>query len=69
MYKSNVNCSVLKAYLDFLLKQGLIEERTVGKSKVVYANTVHGTAVLKAFRELQKELPIKEESRISPTLY
>ncbi len=31
MYKANVNCSVLKEYLDFLIKQGLVEERTVGK--------------------------------------
>lgn len=70
MYKSNVNCSVLKEYLDFLLKQGLIEERMVGKSKVVYANTVHGIVVLKSFRELQKALPVKEEdSKTSPILY
>ncbi len=70
MYKSNVNCSVLKEYLDFLIKQGLIEERTVGKSRVVYANTARGTAVLKGFRELNKALPIKEEDhKIPPELY
>ncbi len=32
MYKANVNCSVLKEYLDFLIKQGLVEERTVRKT-------------------------------------
>lgn len=70
MYRSNVNCSVLKEYLDFLLKQGLIEERVVGKGKMVYANTARGTAVLKSFRELQKVLPVKkEDSKISPMLY
>ena len=33
MYKANVNCTVLKEYLDFLIKQGLIEERVIGKSR------------------------------------
>jgi len=39
MYKANVNCSVLKQYLEFLLKQNLVEERTVGKQRVAYAIT------------------------------
>jgi predicted transcriptional regulator len=39
MYKANVNCSVLKEYLDFLIKQGLVEERTIGKRRVVFAIT------------------------------
>ena len=30
MYKANVNCRVLKEYLDYLLKQGLVEERIIG---------------------------------------
>ena len=37
MYKANVNCSILKEYLDFLIGQGLVEERIVGKRRVVYA--------------------------------
>jgi predicted transcriptional regulator len=61
MYKANVNCNILKGYLDFLIKQGLIEERVVGKSKLVYANTARGTAVIKFFRELNKALPVIEE--------
>ena len=70
MYKANVNCKVLKEYLDFLLAQGLIEERLVGKRKVVYANTQKGIAVLKYFRELSTALPIVEEkSKISPFSY
>jgi predicted transcriptional regulator len=63
MYKANVNCSVLKEYLDFLLKQGLVEERIVGKSRTVYAVTQHGISVLKYFRELEQVLPIIEEPR------
>jgi len=63
MYKANVNCSVLKEYLDFLIKQNLIEERAIGKSRVVYAVTQRGITVLKYFRELKEILPIVEEAR------
>ena len=61
--KANVNCSVLKQYLEFLIKQNLVEERTVGKRRVVYATTQRGITVLKYFRELKQVLPIVEESR------
>ena len=63
MYKANVNCSVLKEYLEFLTKQGLVEERTVAKQRVVYAVTQRGITVLKYFRELKQVLPIVEETR------
>jgi predicted transcriptional regulator len=63
MYKANVNCSVLREYLDFLIKQNLVEERNVGKSRKVFAITQRGTTVLKYFRELQQILPIIEETR------
>ena len=63
MYKANVNCRVLKEYLDFLTKQSLIEERPVGKSRTVFAITQRGIMVLKYFRELKQVLPIVEETR------
>ena len=63
MYKANVNCSVLTEYLEFLLKQGLVEERLLKKSRTVYAVTQHGITVLKSFRELTQALPIVEESK------
>ena len=63
MYKANVNCSVLKEYLDFLMKQNLVEERIVGKARVVFAVTPRGITVLKYFRELKEVLPIVEEAR------
>jgi predicted transcriptional regulator len=63
MYKANVNCKVLKEYLDFLVGQGLVEERIVGKRRVVYAITQRGLTVLKYFRELEQVLPIVEEAR------
>ena len=71
MYKSNVNCSVLKKYLDFLIKQELIEEKTLRKERIAYAVTQRGLAVLGYFRELQILLPILEEdkSRMPPILY
>jgi predicted transcriptional regulator len=36
MYKVNVNCDVLSKNVVFLIKQGLIEERNVGKGKIFY---------------------------------
>ena len=63
MYKANVNCKVLKEYLDFLIKQNLIEERPVGKNRTVFAITQRGITVLKYFRELKQVLPIVEEAR------
>ncbi len=63
MYKANVNCSILKEYLDFLVDQGLVEERIVGKRRVVYATTQRGLTVLKYFKELEQALPIMEETR------
>ena len=62
MYKANVNCSVLKEYMVFLIKQGLVEEKAIGKRRVVYAVTQRGIMVLKYFRELKQVLPIVEES-------
>lgn len=66
MYKANVNCSVLKQYLNFLIQQDLVEERTIGKKRVVYAITQKGITVLKYFRELKTVLPLVEESRRLP---
>ena len=68
MYKANVNCSVLKEYLTFLMDQGLVEERNLRKRRVVYAVTQRGLTVLRYFRELKQVLPILEEDqrRIPP---
>ena len=63
MYKANVNCSLLKELLDFLIKQGLVEERNVAKQRVVYAVTQRGVTVIKYLRELKQALPIIEETR------
>ena len=69
MYKSNVNCSVLKEQLDFLKKNCLVEERVMKRERVVFAITPRGTTVLKAFREIKQIFPIEEEKRQTPLLY
>ena len=71
MYKANVNCSVLKEYLDFLTQQKLVEEKALRKERIVYEITEKGLTVLKYFRELQIMLPVLEEDKASipPMLY
>jgi predicted transcriptional regulator len=54
---------LLKEYLGFLVGQGLVEERIVGKQRMVYVTTQRGVRVLKCFRELEQALPIVEEAR------
>jgi predicted transcriptional regulator len=61
MYKSNINCNILKEYMGFLIKQGLVEERTVKKRHIVFAVTQRGITVLKHFQELTQEISALEE--------
>ena len=71
MYKANVNCSVLKQYLDFLIQRNLVEEQTFRKKKnkrVVYAVTERGRTVLEYFRKLNSALQITEEANKIPAL-
>ena len=68
MNKANVNCSILKECLDFLTKQGLVEEKIIGKERKVYAITQLGLKVLEQFRELKEMLPIAEDPVYSSTL-
>jgi predicted transcriptional regulator len=63
MHKTNVNCIILKEYLEFLIKQGLVEERTIREKSTVFVVTERGITVLKYFRELTRVLPIVEEAR------
>jgi len=72
MYKANVNCSVLRQYLDFLIQHNLVEEQTLHKKRhkirVVYAITERGLTVLKYFRELNSALRIIDEAQKIPAL-
>ncbi len=69
MYKSNVNCSVLKEQLDFLMKNNLVEERLMKREQVVFAITQRGTTVLKAFREIRQIFPLEEKKSQIPLFY
>ena len=70
MYKSNVNCSVLKEYLDFLIQQELVAEKTIKKERIVYTITEKGLTVLKYFRELQIMIPIFDDNKAKiPIIY
>ena len=70
MYKANVNCSVLIEYLGFLIQKELVEERSVGKNRTIYAITQRGITVIKYFAELKRVLPIvEEEQRHAPPLF
>lgn len=53
MYKADVNCSVLKGMLDFLIGKKLIETFTVkGKGKERYRLTENGREKLKTMKDL-----------------
>jgi predicted transcriptional regulator len=60
MYKANLNSNVVKENLVFLIKQHLVEERTIARSQVVFTVTQRGITVLNYFRELTQVLPIIE---------
>jgi predicted transcriptional regulator len=63
MHMANVNCTVLKEYLDSLAKQGLVKEKISGREKTVYAITQRGVIVLNRLREVKEMLPKVEETQ------
>jgi predicted transcriptional regulator len=69
MYKSGVNCGVLKQCLDLLIRHNLVEEHTRQKRgkkpSVVYAITERGLTALRNAMEINNALQIIEESNIS----
>jgi predicted transcriptional regulator len=69
MYKVNVNCDVLKKYLEFLIKQGLIEERLVGGERIVYLITRQGLTLSKGWKELKQLLPMDENETEEQPLF
>ena len=63
MYKANVNCSVLKQFLDSLVQQKLIEEQILRKNgqKINYSITEKGKAALVTFKKITMTLQSKED--------
>ena len=72
MYKANLNCSVLKKNLDFLIKQNLIEEQITIKRKIKikinYVITERGRKVIKYFNEVDVALQITGEGTKIPAM-
>jgi predicted transcriptional regulator len=69
MNEANLNGDILKEFLAFLVKQGLIEEVAVEKNNIVYANTDRGKAVVRFFGESDKTLSVTEEGNFLPVPY
>jgi predicted transcriptional regulator len=61
-FASNLNFDVLTEYLDFLIKQDAVEERTFGNTSAVFAITQHGINLLKYFGQLN-ELPLIQKEK------
>jgi predicted transcriptional regulator len=60
MYKTNINCSLLKEFVSTLTDRGLIEESHCAKKRKGYFITNQGKTILKYFNELKQILPIIE---------
>jgi predicted transcriptional regulator len=65
MYETNLNCNMLKKYLNFLIEQNLVEDENSGKRKSMFTITEKGISILKYFKELEQALPIVEETRMA----
>ena len=68
IYNANVNYSVLKQCLNFLIQHSLVEEQTLHKTRGVYAITERGRTLLKYFRELNRALQITQGTQEIPAL-
>ncbi|MEM2995802.1 MAG: winged helix-turn-helix domain-containing protein [Candidatus Bathyarchaeia archaeon] len=73
-YETNMHCEILKQRLNFLIKNGLVEERNFGR-KTLYAITEKGIAVFKTLnfqKYLQKVMDtiriLDEATHIIPTI-
>jgi predicted transcriptional regulator len=51
-YQSNTNHSYLNDHLDFMIEQGLIEKKAIGKEKA-YCITKQGSTILTSFNQFK----------------
>lgn len=61
-YKAKMNCSQLKAILDDLIQNKLVEERTLRKNQIFYVATPKARTVLSYFTEIKELLPLAEDN-------
>ncbi|MEM3725735.1 MAG: winged helix-turn-helix domain-containing protein [Candidatus Bathyarchaeia archaeon] len=73
-YEIDIDCTALERYIDFLIRNGLVEERIINE-KTLYAVTDRGVAVFKALNfqkyleKVAKSIRIMDEaSQVIPTL-
>jgi predicted transcriptional regulator len=57
MHKANLNCTVLKNYFDFLIKQGAVKETCIERDRITYSITDKGLSLIRYFRELNQMIP------------
>jgi predicted transcriptional regulator len=57
IHKADVNYIVLKNYFDFLIRQGAVEKRCVGRDRIVYAITERGLYLIRCLNELNLVIP------------
>ena len=68
MQKANLNFKVLGDYFDFLINQGAVEEKPVGRGGIVYAITERCLYLIRCFKELNNVIPtVKIQSEIGST--
>lgn len=68
MQKANVNFKVLMNYFDFLIRQGAVQEESLGADRIVYAITERGVYLIRCFKELNQVIPVaKIGNEIPPT--
>jgi len=66
-YKANVNCSALKACLDFLIERNLIKEHSINQkrqTRKVYSITDLGLTALRNVKEINNAMHVFEEPTI-----
>ena len=68
MYDSNTNCSLLKTNLTYMIQQGLVEKKPVGKERIAYGITQKGTSILHTFKEFKQMLPVMEATNQIPVI-
>jgi predicted transcriptional regulator len=57
---ANYHENEFKEYLGFLINQGLVTEKRVGKRSAVYSITERGLTIVKQFTQIEKRLSIIE---------